>query len=94
MTDFIGLLAAFLTTASFVPQAILVLRTRNTDGLSLFMYILFTTGIGCWLIYGVFIGSLPIILANLVTIILASMILAVKASNTIRARKKGDTTAL
>lgn len=94
MTDFIGLLAAFLTTASFVPQAVLVLRTRNTEGLSLFMYILFTTGIGCWLIYGLFIGSLPIILANLVTIVLASMILAVKAANTVRAMKKGDATVL
>lgn len=94
MTDFIGLLAAFLTTASFVPQAVLVLRTRNTEGLSLFMYILFTTGIACWLIYGLFIGSLPIILANLVTIVLASMILAVKATNTVRAMKKGDATVL
>ena len=94
MTDFIGLLAAFLTTASFVPQAILVLRTRNTEGLSLIMYAMFTSGIACWLIYGLFIGSMPIILANLVTIILASMILAVKAHNTFRAGKKSDTTVL
>lgn len=94
MTDIIGLLAAFLTTASFVPQAILVLRTRNTEGLSLFMYILFTAGIACWLIYGLFIASLPIILANLVTIVLASMILAVKAANTIAAMKKGNASVL
>ena len=83
MADFIGALAAILTTLSFVPQAVLVLRTRNTAGLSLVMYAMFTCGIACWLIYGVMISSLPIILANLVTIILASLILTMKIVNTL-----------
>ncbi|HIG21629.1 MAG TPA: glutathione synthetase [Henriciella marina] len=87
MADFLGLVAACLTTASFVPQAILVIRTRNTDGLSLYMYLLFTTGIAFWLVYGVMIGSLPIIIANLITVVLASMILTVKLMNTISARR-------
>ncbi|MCZ4297472.1 SemiSWEET transporter [Henriciella marina] len=87
MADFLGLVAACLTTASFVPQAILVIRTRNTDGLSLYMYLLFTTGIAFWLVYGVMIGSLPIIIANLITVVLASMILTVKLMNTMSARR-------
>lgn len=82
MPDLIGALAAILTTASFVPQAVLVLRTRNTEGLSLVMYAMFTAGIGCWLAYGLMIASLPIILANGVTILLASLILIVKIRNT------------
>ena len=87
MADFLGLVAACRTTASFVPQAILVLRTRNTNGLSLYMYLLFTTGIAFWLVYGVMIGSLPIIIANLITVVLASMILTVKLMNTMSARR-------
>ena len=87
MADFLGLVAACLTTASFVPQAILVIRTRNTDGLSLYMYLLFTTGVAFWLVYGVLIESLPIIIANLITVVLASMILTVKLMNTISARR-------
>lgn len=87
MADFLGLVAACLTTASFVPQAILVLRTRNTDGLSLYMYLLFTTGVAFWLVYGVLIESLPIIIANLITVVLASMILTVKLMNTMSARR-------
>ena len=59
MTELIGLLAAILTTASFLPQAILVVRTRNTEGISLAMYILFTIGVAGWFAYGLLIESLP-----------------------------------
>lgn len=83
MTDLIGAIAAMLTTLSFVPQAVLVIRTRNTDSLSLLMYAMFTTGILCWLVYGVLIASLPIILANAVTACLASVILGMKIFNTV-----------
>ena len=84
MADFFGAIAAMLTTASFLPQAILVLRTRNTDGLSLAMYVLFTCGVSCWLVYGILIGSLPIMIANFVTVLLASIILSIKIINTCR----------
>lgn len=74
----VGMLAAVLTTASFVPQARLVLRTGQTEGISLSMYAMFTTGVFCWLAYGIAIGSWPMIAANLVTLSLASIILAMK----------------
>lgn len=78
MTDFIGLLAAILTTVSFLPQTLLVLRTRETAGISLSMYALFTVGVAGWLVFGLLQGSLPIILANSVTLVLAAIILAMK----------------
>lgn len=78
MNDVIGILAAFLTTVSFVPQAILAIRTRRTDGISLLMYSMFTLGVAVWLVYGLLIGSLPVILSNVVTLALASTILAIK----------------
>lgn len=78
MTAFIGLLAAALTTLSFVPQAILVLRTRETAGISLTMYAMFTVGIGAWLAYGILREDMPIIVANVVTLTLASLILGMK----------------
>lgn len=78
MTDMIGLVAAMLTTISFLPQTLMVLRTGRTDGISLCMYALFTTGVAAWLAYGVLVGSLPVILANAVTLALAATILMLK----------------
>ncbi|MEL6665776.1 MAG: SemiSWEET transporter [Pseudomonadota bacterium] len=78
MTDMIGLFAAVLTTISFLPQTLLVLRTGKTDGISLCMYALFTTGVAGWLIYGILVGALPIILANAITLALAATILTLK----------------
>lgn len=74
----IGFMAATCTTISFIPQVLRILKTRDTKGISLSMYSIFTVGVACWLIYGCFLGSLPIILANAVTLILALTILVFK----------------
>jgi MtN3 and saliva related transmembrane protein len=71
ITSTIGFIAAILTTVSFVPQVLKVWRTRSAKDISLGMYSLFTLGIATWLVYGVLIDSWPVILANLVTLILA-----------------------
>ena len=77
-TTLVGLSAAILTTLSFVPQAVQVIRTRNTKGISLSMYIIFTGGVMCWLAYGVLLEDLPIVLCNSITLILALTILGMK----------------
>lgn len=78
MDALIGPLAAILTTASFIPQVIQVLRTKNTEGISLGMYAMFVTGVFLWLIHGLMIQDLPVIAANAVTFILASIVLIMK----------------
>lgn len=82
--DVVGYLAATLTTLSFLPQAILTLRTRDTEALSLGMYSLFTTGVLLWLIYGLYLANPAIIVANAVTFVLAAIILGFKVYNTLR----------
>lgn len=77
-TSWLGYTAAACTTLSFVPQAWLTLRTRDVSGISLGMYSAFTVGIALWLWYGWRLGEWPIIIANIVTLALASTILAVK----------------
>ena len=77
-TDWLGYVAATLTTASFVPQAWLIFRTRNVSGISLAMYSAFTLGIALWLAYGVMLGAWPIIIANIITLVLATCILVMK----------------
>ena len=79
--EMIGYLAATLTTASFLPQALLTIRTRDTESLSLSMYSLFTLGVLCWLIYGVYISNKAIIFANAITLVLAASILSFKIYN-------------
>lgn len=77
-TDWLGYAAAALTTFSFVPQAVLTLRTQDVSGISVGMYGAFTAGIALWLAYGWALGAWPIIVANTLTLILASIILATK----------------
>lgn len=88
ISEIIGLAAASLTTGSFLPQAILALKSRNTDGISLAMYALFTTGVALWFVYGIMVVSWPVIIANLITFILAACILSLKLMNTIGKREK------
>ena len=75
MITLLGLIAATLTTASFLPQAIKTIKTRHTKDLSLGMYVLLTTGASLWLIYGILIKDLPIVLANGITLIFIITIL-------------------
>ena len=76
--DVLGILAATLTTSSFVPQAVLTLRTRDVSGISLGMYSAFTLGVALWLVYGWQLGEWPIIVANALTLMLATTILLTK----------------
>jgi MtN3 and saliva related transmembrane protein len=64
----LGYAAASLTTLSFFPQAIKTLRTNETRGISLRMYLLFTVGITGWGIYGYLNRDWPVFVANLVTL--------------------------
>lgn len=67
--EFTGFAAAICTTVSFLPQAIKTLRTRKTEDISIFMYILLTVGVSLWLVYGFFIDSIPIIAANAISLL-------------------------
>lgn len=76
--EILGLIAAFLTTTSFVPQVYKTWKTKDVSGLSLPMFSMFTVGIILWLIYGIYIDSLSIILANTVTVVLSFMLVYFK----------------
>ena len=71
----LGLVAATLTTASFVPQVLKAWRSGSSADLSLGMYSLFAAGIALWLAYGIAIRDLPIIASNVVTLVLVLSIL-------------------
>jgi MtN3 and saliva related transmembrane protein len=78
LTDLVGYMAALMTTVAFIPQALMTWKHKHADGVSLGMYIVFTIGIALWLIYGICMLMWPVIVANTVTLILASFILAMK----------------
>lgn len=73
--EFIGFLAAILTTVAFIPQVYKVWQTKSVSGMSLTMYLIFFTGVSLWLVYGLIINSLPMILGNSITLLLTSVIL-------------------
>jgi MtN3 and saliva related transmembrane protein len=76
--DWIGSIAAALTTTAFIPQAWQVWRTRHTKDISLGMYAIFTCGVAMWTIYGLMIESWPVIIANSITLLLAGAVLLMK----------------
>ncbi|HHG8771698.1 TPA: SemiSWEET transporter [Raoultella planticola] len=73
----LGYLAAALTTLSFLPQAVKVISTGNTQGISRLMYAMFVCGLALWLIYGLLIGDRAVSVANLLTLLLALPILLI-----------------
>jgi len=78
---FLGIAAGTLTTISFLPQVIRTWKTRSTKDISTGMFILFCAGIFLWILYGFAIKSLPVIITNMATFILAFIILLLKLRN-------------
>jgi len=76
--EWVGYVGATLTTLSFVPQAVRIIRTRDTRGISVWMYGMFTVGVAFWLGYGLVLGSWPMIVSNIVTLGLAATVLVLK----------------
>ena len=83
VTTILGFIAATLTTLSFVPQSLTVLRSKDVSGVSVTMYTLFSAGVALWLVYGVLVWSGPIIGANAITLALCLLIL-----RTVRKRRR------
>jgi MtN3 and saliva related transmembrane protein len=74
----IGFVAAFCTTAAFVPQLLRVLKLRSAREISLGTFLLFSVGVTLWLLYGLYTGSRPVIVSNMVTLGLSLSILYLK----------------
>lgn len=74
----LGITAGTLTTVAFIPQLAKALKSRSTGDLSWGMVLTFTIGVLLWLIYGIWIDSLPVILANAVTLLLQLGIVTLK----------------
>ena len=77
----LGYFAAFCTTISFLPQALKIWKSNSSKDISLSMFVIFTVGVVCWLIYGILINDLPIVIANSFTLILSLFILIHKFVN-------------
>jgi MtN3 and saliva related transmembrane protein len=75
---FIGIAAGALTTVAFLPQVIQAARTKHTKDLSLLMYILFSLGLVLWIVYGFALHSVPVIIANIVTLSLSFYLIFLK----------------
>ena len=74
----VSAVVATLTTAAFVPQAMHIIRYKETRAISLFMYVSFAVGVALWLVFGALIGNWPIMLSNAITLMLALAIIAMK----------------
>jgi MtN3 and saliva related transmembrane protein len=87
MGEIIGLVAACLTTAAYVPQVIRTWKTKSTGDISLGMYLMMFVGTALWLTYGIIKNDLPIMLANVVTVCLSCIILYFKVAGMMKKNK-------
>ncbi len=78
MEIWVSALAATLTTAAFVPQALHIIRYKETKAISLLMYVAFASGVALWMLFGTMIGNWPIIVSNFITLLLALAIIGMK----------------
>jgi MtN3 and saliva related transmembrane protein len=81
VVDYLGYIAAVLTTIAFLPQAVKAYRTGSTKDMSLMMWLLLFTGVFCWLAYGILLRAGPVIAANAVTLVLVGAVLILKLKN-------------
>jgi MtN3 and saliva related transmembrane protein len=88
MTETIGLFAGLCTTISFIPQLIRTIKTRDTSGISLYMYIIFIIGVMLWLTFGIMISSKAVIYTNAATLLFSGIILFMKITNLINKRRE------
>ena len=84
----IGFVAAFLTTAAFVPQLMRVMKLRSAREISLGTFVMFSVGVFMWLLYGIYTGSRPVIASNVVTLVLSVSILILKLKYDLDAKKE------
>ena len=77
-TQLLGYAAGVITTISFIPQLIRLVKTKSGKDISFAMMLLFSTGVLAWLIYGVLTLSLPIIIANSLTLLISLGIMGLK----------------
>lgn len=82
----IGFVAGMCSAYSFVPQVRKVLREGDTEAISSRMYVVTVTAFTLWIVYGWFIGSVPIVVFNLVSLALSGTILVMKMLSRRRAR--------
>lgn len=78
LVELLGFMAAVGTTGAFLPQAYKVFKTGRTEDLSLGTFLLMTTGIVLWGIYGFLIHSTPMIVSNLISFTMVVYILIMK----------------
>jgi len=78
LLEYTGYAAAACTTSAYIPQVLRVWRTRSTTDISLKMFLVLVTGLSLWLTYGIGRGEWPLIIANSITLMLASTILYFK----------------
>jgi MtN3 and saliva related transmembrane protein len=80
LIDAVGVGAALCSMASFVPQAVKIIRERDASQVSLRMYVVTVTGFALWTAYGVLLKSWPLIASNVVSLALAGLVLGLKVT--------------
>jgi MtN3 and saliva related transmembrane protein len=86
LTPYVGLIAGALTSGAAIPQVLLTYRTKHARDLSMWQLVLLDLGMLLWLIYGIFLNDLPLIFANIFSLVCYTALISMKLSY---ARREG-----
>lgn len=75
MGEFLGYFAGICTALTFLPQAVETIKSKNVAGLSLFTYVIYCLGILSWILYGIYLGSIQMIIFNTISLVFGGIIL-------------------
>jgi MtN3 and saliva related transmembrane protein len=78
--EYVGLLGAFLTSITFIPQVYKAWQTRSVGDLSTWMVLIVIISAMVWLVYAIYLHLLPVIIANSIILVLALLLLYFKLS--------------
>lgn len=78
--DYLGLLGAFLSSITFIPQVLQAYKTKSVKDLNLGMLLIIFSSVIVWLVYGFAKNLLPVIICNAVILVLSSVLLYFKAT--------------
>ena len=85
--EILGYIAGICTAVAFLPQTLQTIKSRNVEGLSLFTYVIYCTGVISWILYGIYLHSVQMILFNAISLFFAVIILYMIIANGAKKKK-------
>ncbi|MDE6135091.1 MAG: hypothetical protein K2F79_05910 [Muribaculaceae bacterium] len=88
LLNIIGYTASICMILGYLPQAIVTIRTRDTDGIAMPTFCMLGLGSIFFVIQGLMLSNWPLVITNVITTICSVIIFGIKLHNDRRKKKQ------